>query len=167
MCIKCVIAAMAVVESERRLAEAAEPTAGAESEEALARGEEIHETLAAAGTAQASQPQYDEYDLLEMERTRADIRNTNADTILKLANAAVALYSTNLDTSGVLRTLEQLYYPKTPDVVNRREEGQTEATAPESPTHDDVVDPLPKELRDYIDRLRAAGFEVDVIRIPL
>lgn len=167
MCIKCVL--LTVLAERAAQFEAAATTEVPEptGEEALARGEEIHETLAAAGTAQAGQPEYDEYDLLEMERVRSDIRNTDADTILKLANAAGALYKANLDTSGVVRTLENLYYPATPDAVVSREEGQTEAVAPETPAHDDVLDPLPKELSDHIAELRAAGFNVDVVRIPL
>lgn len=155
MCIKCL---MLDVLAER------EAQFAAAGEEALARGEEIHETLAAAGTAQASQPEYDQYDLLEMERVRADIHNTNADAILKLAQAAKWLYDANHDTSGVLRTLEQLVYPAAPKT---EPQPVSEGVAPETPAHDDVMEPLPKEMRDHIDRLRAAGFNVDVVRIPL
>lgn len=137
-------------------------------EEALARGEAIHEELATpgnpgtAGTAQPAQPEYDQYDLLEMERTHAEIRNTNADAILKLANAAGALYKANLDTSGVLRTLEQLYYPA-PPTVEPKPVSKAEAEATETPASDE----LPPELAEYIAHMKAAGFEVDVVRIPL
>lgn len=160
MCIKCLLLQV-LAEREAQFTSV--------GEEALARGEEIHEELADLDnpfTVQASQPEYDEYTLLGMERNRADISNMNADAILKLANAAKALYTANLDTSGVLRTLENLYYPATPDVVSRQE-GQTEAVAPETPASDDVLDPLPPELIAHIAELKAAGLDVEVVRVQL
>lgn len=160
MCIKCVLLTLlaeraAQFEAAAATAEVPEPT----GEEALARGEEIHETLAAAGTAQASQPEYDEYTLLEMERTRSDIRNTDADTILKLAQAAKWLYDANHDASGVLRNLEQLVYPAPPKVEPQ----------PVSKAEAEAVNTreLPPELAFMVEELRAAGLDASVVRIPL
>ena len=165
MCIKCLLLQV-LAEREAEFAAA--------GEEQLTRGEEIHEELlGAAGTAQASEPEdlATQYEVANIELTRAQTRSIDADTILKLANAAKALYSANFDASGVLRTLDQLVYPAPPET--RRQDTQAEdpaaapEPAPETPASDDVLDPLPKELRDHIAELQAAGFNVDVIHIPL
>lgn len=101
MCIKCLL--LQVLAERAAQFEAAAETPAPTGEEALARGEEIHETLAAAGTAQASEPEDlgKQSVIANIELVRAQTRSVDADTILKLANAAKALYTANLSTAGV------------------------------------------------------------------
>lgn len=140
MCMKCVLKAILAAEEERLAAEA--PTAPG-----------------ASGQTQAAEPVNLEgvYDLAELENLNAQTRSIDADTILKLANAAKALYSCNLPTDGVIRTMNRLLV-QTVEV----EPAATEP-APETPASDE----LPPELVAHIAELKAAGYDVDVLRIEL
>jgi hypothetical protein len=163
MCIKCLLLQV-LAEREAQFAAA--------GEEQLTRGEAIHEELlGAAGTAQASEPEDlgKQSVVANIELVRAQTRSVDADTILKLANAAKALYSTNLSTAGVIRTMEQLVYPAPPET--RRQDTQAEApaaaTEPEPAAPASEESELPEAIQKGVARLRAAGFEVDVVRLQL
>ena len=103
-----------------------------------------------------------EMDLIELDRQRAVIRAIDADTILKLANAAKQLYTANLDTSGVAYLLSML--TTKPDERGEAVEPDppVNPTAAEEPTAPDV----PQELLDIA---KAMGWDLEgiqVVRFP-
>ena len=153
MCLKCVFAALA---SLPPLPVDASPEAQ------LDRGEEIHRTVEAA-MQPAAAPAEDAYDSAQFDNMRAGVNVTNADAVLKLAQAAQILYAINAPTAGVLRTLDLLLAPE--PVVTHAED--TQAEAPVAPAELDEYANMPPELAAHIKELRAQGIKVDVVRVEL
>lgn len=126
-----------------------------------AQGEDLGKPEAEPAAAQLPTPEQ-EIEAAELEQFRAQTANINADSIFKLAQAANYLYDSNSREAlnSVLRTLEQLCYPAPP--VFKSESSSVEPE-PANGSESDV----PQELTELVEKMRAAGFEVDVVRIPL
>ena len=90
-----------------------------------------------------------ESELIDLDRQRAEVRAIDADTILKLANAAKQLYTANLDTSGVTRLI---------GLLTAKPDEQVEAEEP-APT-------VPQELLDIAKALGWGMEDIQVVRFP-
>lgn len=100
--------------------------------------------------------------VIDLDRQRAEIRAIDADTILKLANAAKQLYTANLDTSGVTHLLSLLTTKSDERVMAPEPEAPVDPTAAEEPAAPSV----PQELLDIA---KAMGWDVEdiqVVRFP-
>lgn len=100
-----------------------------------------------------------ESEVIDLDRQRAEVRAIDADTILKLANAAKQLYTANLDTSGVTHLLSLLTTKPDERVMAPEPEALVNPTAAEEPA-------VPQELLDIA---KAMGWElkdIQVVRFP-
>ena len=103
-----------------------------------------------------------ESEVLDLDRQRAEVRAIDADTILKLANAAKQLYTANLDTSGVTHLLSLLTTKPDERVMAPEPEAPVNPTAAEEP----AAPAVPQELLDIA---KAMGWElkdIQVVRFP-
>lgn len=100
-----------------------------------------------------------EMDLIELDRQRAVIRAIDADTILKLANAAKQLYTANLNTNGVTRLI---------DLLTVKPDEFVEAVEPEPATaaEDPAAPAVPQELLDIAKAMGWDLKDVQVVRFP-
>lgn len=98
-----------------------------------------------------------ESELIDLDRQRAEVRAIDADTILKLANAAKQLYTANLDTSGVTRLIG-LLTAKPDEQVEAEQPEPAPATTAEEP----AAPVVPQELLDIA---KAMGWDVKDIQV--
>lgn len=101
-----------------------------------------------------------ESELIDLDRQRAEVRAIDADTILKLANAAKQLYTANLSTDGVTRLL---------GLLTTKPDEQVEAVQPEpgvanqaTPAEEPAAPSVPQELLDIA---KAMGWDVQDIQV--
>ena len=99
-----------------------------------------------------------ESEVLDLDRQRAEVRAIDADTILKLANAAKQLYTANLDTSGVTHLLSLLTTKPDERVMAPEPEAPVNPAAAEEP----VAPSVPQELLDIA---KAMGWDVKDIQV--
>lgn len=101
-----------------------------------------------------------ESEVIDLDRQRAEIRAIDADTILKLANAAKQLYTANLDTSGVTRLI---------GLLTAKPDEQVEAEQPEPAPATPAEEPAPTVPQELLDIAKAMGWDVkdiQVVRFP-
>ena len=103
-----------------------------------------------------------ESDLIDLDRQRAEIRAIDADTILKLANAAKQLYTANLDTSGVTHLLSLLTTKPDERVMAPEPEAPVNPTAAEEP----AAPAVPQELLDIAKAMGWDVQDIQVVRFP-
>lgn len=155
MCIKCVLTELMAEEKAKQAAQAAgittsEAGAGQSFENYMSGSEEQTQAQAVAPVD------------LSAELLKAQIRNTDADTVVKLAHAATSLYHINLPTENVMRAMDQLLptAPQPAPLVNA-----AEAEAPTTPAND--TDGLPPEMVELIKQFESIGMKVEVVRASL
>lgn len=103
-----------------------------------------------------------ESEVIDLDRQRAEVLAIDADTILKLANAAKQLYTANLDTSGVTYMLSLLTTKPDERFMATEPEAPVNPTAAEEP----AAPVVPEELLDIA---KAMGWElkdIQVVRFP-
>ena len=105
-----------------------------------------------------------ESELIDLDRQRAEIRAIDADTILKLANAAKQLYTANLSTDGVTRLL---------GLLTTKPDEQVEAVQPEpgvanqaTPAEEPAAPAVPQELLDIAKAMGWDVKDIQVVRFP-
>jgi len=100
----------------------------------------------------------DEQAQVDLNHTKALVNSANADAIFKLAQAAKWLYDSNFQKEAdlVAKQLVSLL----PVSANKAKEPVADKPAA-------TEEALPPELAELISKMRAAGFEVDAVRIPL
>lgn len=101
-----------------------------------------------------------ESEVIDLDRKRAEVRAIDADTILKLANAAKQLYTANLDTSGVTRLI---------DLLTAKPDEQVEAEQPEPAPATPAEEPAPAVPQELLDIAKAMGWDIadiQVVRFP-
>lgn len=101
-----------------------------------------------------------ESEVLDLDRQRAEIRAIDADTILKLANAAKQLYTANLSTEGVTRLIGML---------TAKPDEQVEAEQPEPAPATTAEEPAPAVPQELLDIAKAMGWDIadiQVVRFP-
>lgn len=103
-----------------------------------------------------------ESEVIDLDRQRAEIRAIDADTILKLANAAKQLYTANLDTSGVTHLLSLLTTKPDERVMAREPEAPVNPTAAEEP----AAPAVPQELLDIAKAMGWGVEDIQVVRFP-
>lgn len=103
-----------------------------------------------------------ESEVIDLDRQRAEIRAIDADTILKLANAAKQLYTANLDTSGVTHLLSLLTTKPDERVMAPEPEAPVNPTAAEEPAAPSV----PQELLDIAKAMGWDVQDIQVVRFP-
>lgn len=103
-----------------------------------------------------------ESDLIELERQRAEIRAIDADTILKLANAAKQLYTANLNTDGVTRLIGMLTAKPDERFMATEPEAPVNPTAAEEP----AAPAVPQELLDIAKAMGWDVKDIQVVRFP-
>lgn len=103
-----------------------------------------------------------ESELIDLDRQRAEVRAIDADTILKLANAAKQLYTANLDTSGVTHLLSLLTTKPDERVMATEPEAPVTPTAAEEP----VAASVPQELLDIAKAMGWGVEDIQVVRFP-
>lgn len=106
----------------------------------------------------------DEQAQVDLNHTKALVNSANADALHKLAQAAKWLYDANFqkEAKQVVNQLVSLL-PASPDKAKEPEPVKAEEPA----TVAMPGEPVPQELTDLVNQMRAAGFEVDLVRIPL
>lgn len=105
-----------------------------------------------------------ESELIDLDRQRAEVRAIDADTILKLANAAKQLYTANLSTEGVTRLLGHL--TAKPDEQVEAEQPEPGVANQATPAEEPAAPSVPQELLDIA---KAMGWElkdIQVVRFP-
>lgn len=102
-----------------------------------------------------------ESEVLDLDRQRAEVRAIDADTILKLANAAKQLYTANLDTSGVTRLIGLL--TAKPD---EQVEAEQPEPAPATPAEEPAAPVVPQELLDIAQAMGWDVQDIQVVRFP-
>lgn len=141
------------------------------------------EELAKAGNATPTPVSYDDID---RDHLKAQVNLTNAQAVLRLAEAANSLNMINAtaEEQGVLRLITALLPAKAEPTkteharaVDPRENtvGQTDQSASvanqplanETPAPVDEFEGLPAMLKEYVLSMRKLGVEVEVVRLPL
>lgn len=100
----------------------------------------------------------DEQAQVDLNHSKALVNSANADALFKLAQAVKWLYDSNFQKEAdlVAKQLVSLL-PVSP---NKAKEPVADKPA-------ETAEALPPELAELISKMRAAGFEVDAVRIPL
>lgn len=105
-----------------------------------------------------------ESEVIDLDRKRAEVRAIDADTILKLANAAKQLYTANLSTDGVTRLL---------GLLTTKPDEQVEAVQPEpgvanqaTPAEEPAAPSVPQELLDIAQAMGWDVQDIQVVRFP-
>lgn len=97
-----------------------------------------------------------ESEVIDLDRQRAEVRAIDADTILKLANAAKQLYTANLNTDGVTRLIGML---------TAKPDEQVEAEQPEPAPATPAEEPAPAVPQELLDIAKAMGWGVQDIQV--
>lgn len=129
------------------------------------------EELAKAGNANPTPVSYDDID---RDHLKAQVNLTNAQAVLRLAEAANSLNMINAtaEEQAVLRLITALL-PAKPELKVSGETGTAEqvnqaaSMANQPLTAVDEFEGLPTMLKDYVLSMRKLGVEVEVVRLPL